>query len=172
EMKKNINEGRSVVLSLRELADHRRFEVRSLAVRSLGHLNFFEPLVASFDDAEQKANWQPNFQSLRESLSRGTVAAARMREAFERQRGDDAAGLYRMIWGFSPEQLESGSDEKLVVDLMHDDLDYRVLAFTNLVDITGLTLLYRADATALRRNAWVRRWKEKLDAGEIRYRKK
>ncbi|MCG8586187.1 MAG: hypothetical protein MI757_15880, partial [Pirellulales bacterium] len=46
EMKKNINEGRSVVLSLRELADHRRFEVRSLAVRSLGHLNFFEPLVA------------------------------------------------------------------------------------------------------------------------------
>jgi hypothetical protein len=172
EMKKNFEQGRSVVLSLKELAAHRRFEVRSLAVRSLGHLNYFEPLVVSFDDPEQRANWQPNFESLREAITRGTVVSRQMREAFERRRGDDASGMYRMIWGYSPEQLSSGSAEQLVEDLMHDDLGHRVLAFTNLLDITGLTLLYRADETALRRRAWVRRWKEKLDAGEIKHRAK
>ena len=151
ELRKGLEPGRSMVLSLKELAAHRRVEVRSLARRSLGHLGYFESLINAFDDPEQRSHWLPYYASLREALTRGPVAAAQVREALERQRSGEAAGLYRMLWGYSDEQLAGGAASELVEDLLHDDLDYRVLAFLSLSDITGVTLLYRPDDSTLKR---------------------
>ena len=53
--------------------------------------------------------------------------------------------LYRMLWGYSAEDVADGVMNKLVEYLNNDEwLDFRVLAFQNLHDITGKMLVVQA----------------------------
>src|SRR4029077_3589185 len=70
--------------------------------------------------------------------------------AFERQRGKDGGELYRMLWGYSKENLADGAAAKLVEYLDHDNMDFRVLAFHNLHQVVGATFNYRPEQTAAR----------------------
>ena len=77
-----------------------------------------------------------------------------------------------MLWGFSPEQLERGDDVKLVRLLESDQLDLRVLAFVNLVFITGAQEYYRPERSPQQpqsRTA-IQNWKERLAKRSITYR--
>jgi len=45
------------------------------------------------------------FDTAQEALARGPETAAQVRKAFETQRSEDAAALYRLLLGYSPEEL-------------------------------------------------------------------
>jgi hypothetical protein len=154
-----VGTDRSARLALTELTTHRRFEVKALAVRSLGLLDNFEPLVLALGDATQRSAWAEHIQVLRESLARGPEVAARVRQAFERRRADHAAELYRMLWGYTEEQLRQGAASELVGNLDHPDLDMRVLAIWNLEQITGEPSRYRPHDPPNLRQPQMRRWR-------------
>ena len=92
-----------------------------------------------------------------------------MREAVQQVAGPAAETLFRMLWGFSSQQLQNGAAERLVEALAHRDLSVRVFAGESLREITGSRHGYRADYHANRRQDSIRRWKRRLEDGEIRY---
>lgn len=164
-----LPEERSVSLSLAEAAEDHRVEVRSLAARSLAALDQFDRMVELFNDADLKSYWSQHFDALQHALARDTQTAGAVRQSFQRQRADGASDLYRMLWGYSPKDLEDGADQELFDYLSHESLDFRVLAIENLRRITGRTLFYNAHVSEARRRAAVQKWKEKLDKDEIRF---
>ncbi|HET6884281.1 MAG TPA: hypothetical protein VFI31_29280, partial [Pirellulales bacterium] len=100
------------------------------------------------------------------ALARGPKTAVIMRESLEAARGKERGGqLYRMLWGYTAEQLRDGAAAQLVEWLDAPELDFRVLSFWNLHHITGLGLYYQpADPEKQRRSA-IQRWKQKLESG-------
>ncbi len=160
---------RPVTLSLQERAEDRRPEVRALAVRCLGQLEHFDPLVTALNDPSQRSYWTSQVDTLHEALARDAKTAARVRIALEKVHGPEAQRLYEMLWGYSAEQLAAGSAETLVENLIHNSLDYRVLAFENLQRITEATHMYRPWLAAPRRRQGVAGWRERLRKGLISY---
>ncbi len=162
-----LSADRSVGLSLDEQVEHRRIEVRSLAIRSLASLGRYERIAESLSDDRLKSYWSSHFDGLTEAIAKGPESAAAVRRALEKARGADAGLLYRMLWGYSAEDLSSGEAARLVEYLDHDSMDFRVLAIENLRRITGRTAGYRPEVAASRRRAGVFAWREKLENGEI-----
>jgi hypothetical protein len=152
---------------LREMAEHRKAENRSLAARSLALVNDFDPFVDLLNDVDQRAVWAAQIESLQAALDRGPATALKIRTTFERQLGKDGDELYRMLWGYSREDLVNGAAARLVDLLDNDTLAFRVLAFHNLRMITGATFNYRPEATAANRAPATRRWREQLKDGLI-----
>lgn len=160
---------RPVTLSLRELMQDRRTEIRSLAARCLSHLGFHEPLAEEFNDLRQKGHWAVEFETLRSALARSPDSAASLRQALRARYAAVADDAYRLLAGYSPQQLQEGGDVALVGFLDHETLCLRVLAFENLRRITGQTGAYLAYVTDERRKSSVRGWRERLEQGEILY---
>ncbi len=108
-------------------------------------------------------------EQLRAAIARGPETAAAVREAMEKKFGpEEGAVLYRMLWGYTNQDLEGGADTKLVQLLDHEKLAFRVLSYWNLHDITALKLLYQPEQTAVKRRHAVTAWKQRREAGEIR----
>ncbi|MEX0677989.1 MAG: hypothetical protein WD063_12985 [Pirellulales bacterium] len=153
-------------LQLRELADPqktRRREVRSLAVRSLMYLDDFEPCVKAMNDENERLFWPQGMDELRAAVARGPKTAARVRAAFENERGAEAgAGLYRILWGYSSTDLSGGADRDLVEALNSDALDFRVMSFLTLQDLTGATHGYRPDDQEIKRRTAYKSWKQRI----------
>ncbi len=160
---------KAVGLSLGEQTESRRVEIRSLSARCLAHLDTYEALVREFDDERQRSYWPAEFDVLHRSIARSPASAARVRDTLERFCGDAAPELYRLLWGFSPQQLQDGSDERLVALLEHEALNVRIFAFENLRRITKMTLMYRPEVNADRRRGSVQDWRERLQNGAIVY---
>jgi len=164
----SLRPDRSAGLGLMELAEHRQKEVRWLAMRCLAHLGRFDSMVAVLDDVDQRADWADYIMQLRAAIRFSPDIAAGLRQSLEKQYGKDSAALYRMLWGYTQDELKNGQDAKLVEYLNYDSLPMRVLSFWNLKNITGLGLFYRPSDQPAKRQLSIRRWKERLDAGEIR----
>ncbi len=156
-------------MSLEEQSEGRKVEVRSLAARCLAYLESYDALVREFSDERQKSWWNKDFDVLRSSVARSPESAAGVRDALDRVCGDDAADLYRLLWGYGPDQLQGGSDRKLVDFLEHPSLNVRVFALENLRRVTDKTLLYRPELTADRRKGSVQEWRVRLENGAIVY---
>lgn len=172
EVEAKLAETPDLELTLQELASasERRAEVRSLAIRSLIMLDQYEPFLAAIADETQRAYWAAEYDVMRDALVRNTETAHYIYEVFIKTRGEqDGNNLYRMLWGFSPEQLQAGMAKELVDSLDVELLDYRVLAFETLRRITGSTQLYQPQFPATRRRTPVTQWRERLKAGEIVY---
>ena len=163
----------SIELSLREAVDFRRAEVGALAAETLVLLD--RPGVCfgadgTFSDPRQKSFWENHFRALVASIDRGPEAAAIVRDAINQMDAAEAAAIYRMLWLFSNEQLESGSDELLVASLDSSNMTVRVLAAENLRVITGSTLLFKPEnETAPRRSNDIKKWETRLRKGDIRW---
>jgi hypothetical protein len=156
-------------LGLMELAEHRRKEVRWLAIRCLGYLDYFDPMVSILKDATAKQqDWSDNIDQLREAVARDHETASAVRKTLESRYPQEAPEMYRMLLGYSDKNLESGEDENLVKSLDNDNLAIRVLSFWNLKDITGKSLGYPPEQTPARRQPSIQAWKQRLKAGEIR----
>jgi len=128
---------------LMELAEDRRKEVRWLAVRCLGYVDYFDPLVIILDDAAFKQDWSDNIDQLWDAIGRDGETAAAVRKSLENRYPPLAAEMYRMLWGYSDKDLESGEDKKLVNSLEDENLALRVLSFWNLKEITGKGQYYQ-----------------------------
>lgn len=171
----NIGAERSARLSLSELTTTRRSEVKSLAVRSLGYLDEFEPVVSAVGDFAHRSSWPAEVEILRMAIARDPETAAKVRDAFDAARPSKAKLLFRMLWGYTPDQLRAGGATELVQQLERADpdnvdLDTRVLASWNLEQITG-ERRYRPHDPPNLRAPQVRRWKlwaEEYERGAAR----
>ena len=164
-----VETSRPASLSLHEMASgHRQREVRWLAVRCLGYLGEFDPMVAVLDREDAKLMWFDYIDELRAAMARTPELATSVRSSLQRIYGADAEKMYRMLWGYSAADLQAGAAKTLVEDLEHERLAVRLLSFWNLREITGgLGLFYRPELPAAKRQQPVQRWRERLEAGEI-----
>jgi hypothetical protein len=153
-----------VSLSVKELLSDRRREVRELGIRAAANVGEFEMLVKMLNDREEKLSWHLEIEALRTAMARNPATAKLIQGAFETRRGTtDGAELYRMLWGYSAEDVAGGVMNKLVEYLNNDEwLDLRVLAFQNLHDITGKMLSYKPEASAAVRRPAYLKWKERI----------
>lgn len=161
---------RPITVSLREQAGNRLFEIRTLAVRSLGLFDEFEPYVGALNERELRSYWKDLVDSLRMQMLVSPETAAKIRETLERTKGKIGLQVDRMLWGFSPEQLTDGGAHLLVDALDSDSTDVRVLAYSNLYEITGKTNLYAPDRDPKSQRRSIQSWQRDLQQGEIVYR--
>jgi cytoskeletal protein RodZ len=155
----NIAPDRSARLTLLELAQNRRNEVKALAVQGLGHLGYFEPMIEALGEALQRSSWDEHVGQLHQALARGPETAAKLRAAIVKRRPNQAAEIFRMLSGYTEAQLRGGEAATLVADLDSSDLDLRVLAIWNLERITGKDFSYRPQDSPNLRQGAVRRWR-------------
>ena len=142
--------------------------MRALATRSLVYLGDYEPCISALNDPKEKLSWPAYMEELRAAVTRSPESAAKIRSTFEKQRGTDAPFLYRMLWGYSLADLKNGADKDLVDALDKDSLDYRVMGFWNLQNITGSAHHgYRPEDMANKRRTPYNAWKEKLRQKKI-----
>ena len=65
-------------------------------------------------------------------------------------RAADSADIWRLLWSYNEEQLKTASNQ-LIKYLDHDQLNVRVLAYANLVTITGMFGSYLPERPAAQR---------------------
>lgn len=160
---------RAIRLSLRELVDDRKEEVRAIAARTLGQLDDFEPLLMTLSNPHQQAYWSEQVELLRSAVARGPETAAQVRQAVEVRRGKAAPKAYRLLWGYTDQQLQQGGAADLVANLDDDDLLVRVLSFWNLRSVSGgRTLNYRPEDPPAKRQPHVQKWRQRQAEGQIR----
>ena len=159
-----------LTLALMEKMQDRRVNVRALASRCLGFLDEFEPLLKELSDGRQYSFWTGEFHALRHAIMRSPETAAHLRASIERLRWPDAKTLYRLLWAYSPEQLEKDGASQLVKLLEHEEMDIRVLTFQNLLSITGVQEFYRPEKRPDQNRGAIQNWKERLAKGTIAYR--
>jgi hypothetical protein len=155
---------------LKELAYHRQKEVAWLAQRCLGYVCEFDPMVTAINNPSHKTEWPEYVEELRSAIARGPEYSAAISQSLETKYGQESKGLYRMLWGYTDKNLQDGEDRTLVQMLEHETLAFRVLAFWNLKDITGLGLHYRPEQTLAQRRQPIIYWKQRQKSGEIRIR--
>ena len=167
----NLATDRPARVGLLELASRPQKEVKWLTLRCLGCVGQFRDMVAALNEPAHKLEWSDYYiDELRAAVGRDAETAAAVRLALEQQYPQQAPTLYRMLWGYSNEDLEGGEDAKLVQGLKDEDaLAVRVLAFWNLRDITGKGQLYQPEQTAAKRQLATRRWEERLTEKDIRF---
>jgi hypothetical protein len=157
-----------VSLKLKEVADDRRIEMSSLAVRCLALVDEYDSIIRLLQDEKQRSSWNKQVvPALRAAIAESPATAAKLREAFKNLRGEKGTQLYRMLWGYNAEQLATGDAAKLVEWLDHEDMDFRVLSYWNLNHITGVSLYYQPESNDVGRRQAVLKWKQKLEAGQI-----
>lgn len=161
--------GRDVVLSLTEMADSRRTDVRNWAIRHLVALGEYRVGAALFSVADRKhqLTWPALFAELRSSAAQNADTANAIHKVFQDLFAADGERLYRLLLGFDNQQLKAGAAEQLVADLDHPRVEFRILAIQNLSQMTGKTLLYGPVQSDKHRSSKVSRWKNELKKGKV-----
>lgn len=167
QVAQRIRQNKTVKLSLAELADHRLPEVRNLAIRSCAHVGHYDPLIRALSDERFRTGWSTFTRELRDALDRDPEKGEKILLALERTYADEAARIYRMLWGFNNEQLLKGEAKSLVQDLDAEDLIVRVVSFWNLEDIKGVRYNYRPEYSESRRRQAVGRWRKEEKSDSI-----
>jgi hypothetical protein len=167
-----VKADRPLTLSLSELTQFRRTEVRSLAARCLGALGSYQALWKELADERQYSYWDEALDAIRSAIVRSPQDALDVRRSAEQLMKQDVALLMQLIRGYDPSQLENGGAAEVVDALDHGDLEVRVLAFENLRRITGATHNYRPEKPAEARKASTLEWGRQLRDGRIVYRQR
>ncbi len=163
---------RPLTLSLTELTQFRKTEVRSLAARCLGALGEYRALWNELSDERQYSYWDEALDAQRAAIVRSAQDALDVRRSAEQLMKQEIPLLMQLLRGFDPSQLENGGAAELVDALDHADLDVRVLAFENLRRITGATHNFRPEKPAEARKASLMEWRRQLKDGRIVYRQR
>jgi len=169
--------GETAEQALTALAASRRVEERSMAAATLALLGRFEALVALLvADAPplllQNRQWETvEAGSVPLALVRGANAAARLRQSLVAQAPAGTGDrVWRLVTGFTPEEVAAGAADELVGALDDDALVVRRYALLRLVQATHPAeadrLRYRPDAPAERRRAGVEWWQRWLREGQ------
>ena len=164
---KAFNSDKTASLALRELLEDHKREVARFALKCLTNLDQFEPAVASLDKESGRLTWDKTIEQLLEIASQSPEKAKEIKEVFDLEYGDAAPAIWRMLRGYTPDQLKNDGAIQLVEYLEHDRLVFRVMSFYNLRKITGKTFLYEPDATPFKRRTPTNRWRNLQKKGEI-----
>ncbi|HVT27251.1 MAG TPA: hypothetical protein VHE81_04465 [Lacipirellulaceae bacterium] len=151
-------------------------EVKSLVTRSCINVGQFVPFVEALRDSEQKWSWKSHISALRAAMALSPDSANKVWQTLVDQRGRPAAtDLYEMLCGYTadevgrtPEQMKTGAVAKLIDWLENDSLDYRVLAWNDLREVTGKQLLSNPADTLSTRTRAIRAWRERLEKGDLK----
>jgi hypothetical protein len=164
-----IAPGMLVTVPLKELAGNRRAEVALLAMRCLVFVGDFEPMLEAINNPDMRpTSRNVVLNQMFEAVHMGPEPAKQIHATLKTLRKDKGDELWRMFWGYTKEQLDRGEAARLVEYLDHEDLDFRVLAFSNLESITGLNLLYRPEMErGGPRTQAVGRWQQQLESKQI-----
>lgn len=167
---------------LREMAAEKsgRVEDKQLAVSTLALLGEFNELVevlcASAPGRKLEARQWTTLEATTVplALSRGTIAADKLRAAFETHSPHGKAEwLWAMARGFTNDDLTNGAAAGLVKSLDDGELVVRRYAFKCLTDIARSSetdkLRYRPDWVLESRREGVQWWKGQLEKGAIRH---
>ncbi len=168
-MLKMLGREKPLEVRLQELLTDPAVDMRALAARCLGYLDQFEPLVKDLGNVQQKAFWAMEIEALHHAVSRGPETAAKLRDAAEGLRVKKGLALYRLLWGYSAEQLADIGAAELVDLLESPDVDIRVLAADNLRRITGALNNYRPEKRPDENKLPINRWKDRVKVGNIGY---
>jgi hypothetical protein len=168
DIAKSLSTDRPARVGLAELTSRPQREVRWLALRCLGYVGQFRDMVLVLNEPAQRLVWPEYVEQLRDAVARDSQTAAVVHQTLEQQFPQQAAELYRMLWGYSDRDLQSGADKELVAALNDDLLAVRVLAISNLKDITGVNHGYNPTDTILKRKLPTQRWQQLLDGKKIR----
>ena len=160
---------RSVDLGLQEQASSSQKEVRWLSLRCLSHLGQFRDLVTSLGDTAHRLVWPDYIDELRSAIARSPETAASVHADLEKQYPQQAAELYRMLWGYTDEDLQAGEADNLVRALEDRSLAVRVLSIWNLHDITRASHGYQPEQPAAKRLPSVRRWNQWLKEQKLQW---
>lgn len=163
---------RPLTLSLAELTQFRKTEVRSLAARCLGALGDHRSLWNELSDERQYSYWDEALDALRGAMVRSAEDALEVRRSAEQLMKPEIGLLTQLLRGYDPSQLENGGAAELVDALDHADLGVRVLAFENLRRITGATHNYRPEKPVESRKVSLMEWRRQLKDGRIVYRQR
>jgi hypothetical protein len=166
-LEKMVSNERPLNLTLQEMMKDRR--VRPLAARCLASLGEFEAVLRELGDANQYSFWQSEFETLRHAISSSPSAAQKIRETVSLMRPADARDIYRLLWGFTDQQLNEGAAAQLVKFLENDQLDIRVLAHCNLLAVTGPLGYYRPERGVAQNKQAIQNWKDRQSKGGIVY---
>ncbi len=163
----------SLEIGLRELLVFRRSEVAELAARTLlelGESDVYFGGAGVFSDPKQRAYWPQHYDALLARVNSGPEAALEVQQAIKKMDAAAEVQLFRMLTGYTNEQLGAGSDLQLLENLDSADMSVRVLAFENLRRITGVTFNYRAEQDSqARREQYMKKWRVRQRKGEIRW---
>ncbi|MEM6365613.1 MAG: hypothetical protein AAF745_14385, partial [Planctomycetota bacterium] len=166
-----------LMLSLRVAMTFRRSEVVSLAgqtMLALDDASAYFGVDGLLSNAKQRIYWSTHMDALRDMMARGVDESKKVRIAIAGQNDaiDDADGdtLFRLLIGYSADDLAAGGDKELVADLESASMPVRVLASEHLRDINGTTLSFKPDEEVdSRREDVIKKWKARLRNGAIRY---
>ena len=166
----------SLLLSLRVALAFRRHEVVALAGKTmlcLGDATAYFGADGLLSQARQRLYWESHLKALRDMVDRSDADAILVRKAIAGNEAmDDADGdtLFRLLVGFSQDQLQTGGDAELVEGLESASMPVRVLASENLREISGTTLSFRPEeSVASRREEVVKKWNVRLRKESIRW---
>ena len=86
-------------------------------------------------------------------------AAAQVQQSIIKMDSANAMPLFRLLTGYSNQQLENGGDTELLENLYSSSMAVRVLALENLHRITGTTLYFKAkEENAVLRAPLIKKW--------------
>jgi hypothetical protein len=109
--------------------------------------------------------WPKVRQELKVAIARSPETAARVQAAFIKKRGQaDGQALDRMLWGYTANDLNTGSDQTLIDALGRNDaLDFRILGIAALTEIKGgANLGYRPDDKEFDRRKSLATWTKQV----------
>ena len=159
--------------ALREAMAFRRVEVAALAAETLlllGRADVYFGSDGILSRPRQRLFWTEHFQMLRQHIASDAKAAADVKSAIALAELADSDNLFKLLVGFTNEELAAGGDEMLVKLLDSASMPVRVLAIENLKAIVGDDLGYRADQeNANTRRADIKKWEARLRKDDIRY---
>jgi hypothetical protein len=171
ELRHYLAADRPLSLSLMERTDFRKVEVRVLAARSLCCLDIFEPSIEALNDESHHSFWFRHFDALRQGAARSPESSVKLHRALEKLTGEDAGEMFRLLAGYSPDQLAAAGAKDLVDSLEHERMSVRVLGHENLKRITGRTQNFRPEQPPSQEKTKVAKWRRNLADGRIVYEK-
>jgi hypothetical protein len=159
---------RNLVLSLMEQTNSRQVEVRSLACRALCYLDDCEPALEALGNDQFRSYWHALLDAVQAHLAEGPDQANRVRASLGKLFMDHAESVFRLLRGYSPDQLSAGGAAELVEHLGSPSMVVRVLAYENLRRITGKTLQFRPEQRPdLEKSRG--RWRKLAEDGQVGY---
>ena len=110
----SLSTERPARLGLLEPMTRPQKDVRWLSLRCLAYVGYFHNLVAAMNDSAHKLVWEEYIDELHAAVARDSDTAAAVRLELESQYPQQAAMLYRMLWGYTDDDLANGKDANLV----------------------------------------------------------
>jgi hypothetical protein len=155
-------------IALREATLFRRTEVGALAGQTLLNLGRGDVYFGGdgiLNQSKQKLFWPDHFVSLLATVDRSSDSAEQLRKSIVSMDSANAQPLFRLLSGYSQNQLVEGGDEELVQLLDSASMAVRVLALENLRKITGSTSNFRPEKENSANTKWLTRQRK----GDIRW---